>query len=247
MYPNEIFLNSHFDFIERGKERMVFAYVRVSSKDQNIDRQIQAIKAYRPDIEEDNIFMDKKSGKTFERPQYELMKQIIARAAKAANGANGAEPVELVIEEFDRLGRNKSLVKEELAWFKEKGIIVRILNLPTTLIDLTGDTRGLLEMVQNILIEVLGTIAETELQFREKRQKEGIAVAKEKGVYKGRKPIEVDGKLFEEIYTRWQSNQLKATEAMALLNLKPNTFYRRVRQYEDTHYIDLCSAPSISQ
>lgn len=211
---------------------LVFAYARVSDKSQELERQIRAIKAYRPNIEDDNIFQDKKTGKNFDRPQYQLMKQIISRASR------GNDTVELVVEEFDRLGRDKAQVKEELAEFSRMGVVVRILNLPTTLIDLTEDTKGLLEMVQNILIEVLGTIAETELAFRAKRQREGIEVAKSKGVYKGRKPKYVDPNQFEEIYTRWKSGTLKATEAMTLLNLKPNTFYRRVHQYEDNQYLD---------
>lgn len=206
---------------------LIFGYARVSDKEQNIERQIQAIKAFRPAVEDNNIFKDKASGKTFDRPQYELMKQIISRVAHAG------EPVELVIEEFDRLGRNKAQVKEELAWFHRQGVIVRILNLPTTLVDLNEDTKGLLEMVQNILIEVLGTIAETELRFREKRQREGIEVAKANGVYKGRKPIDIDTLQFEKIYTRWKRKELTSKEAMTLLGLKPNTFYRRVHEYEE--------------
>lgn len=207
---------------------MTVGYARVSSKDQEVERQIKAIKQYRPNIPDENIFKDKISGKTFDRPEYKKLKDIISFAAK-----NAAEPIELVIEEFDRLGRNKEQIKQELAWFKQQGVIVRILNLPTTLIDLSEDTNIFLDMIQNLLIEVLGTIAETELQFREKRQAEGIAVAKTKGVYKGRKPIAVNEKQFEDIYKRWRSGSLKSNEAMELLKLKPNTFYRRVKQYEE--------------
>ena len=206
---------------------MVFGYARVSSDGQNLERQVQAIKAYRPDIPDNNIFQDKKSGKDFEREQYHLMKEIILRTAQ------GSEPVELVIEEFDRLGRNKAQVKEELADFQKMGVIVRILNIPTTLMDISDqNSRAILDMVQTILIEVLATIAETELEFRRKRQREGIAVAKANGVYKGRKPIAVDDKQFEDVYRRWRDGKLKAKEAMKLLGLKPNTFYRRVREYE---------------
>ena len=154
------------------------------------------------------------------------MKQIISRTAR------GSEPVELVVEEFDRLGRYKAQVKEELAAFAQMGVVVRILNLPTTLVDLTDDTRGLLEMVQNILIEVLGTIAETELEFRAKRQREGIEQAKRDGVYKGRKPVEYDRKQFEDVYRRWRAGSLRAVEAMRLMDMKPNTWYRRVHEYE---------------
>ena len=206
---------------------MVFGYARFSSDGQNLERQVQAIKAYRPDIPDNNIFQDKKSGKDFEREQYQLMKQIILRTAQ------GSEPVELVIEEFDRLGRNKAQVKEELADFRKMGVIVRILNIPTTLMDISDqNSRAILDMVQTILIEVLATIAETELEFRKKRQREGITVAKANGVYKGRKPIAVDDKQFEDVYRRWRDGKLKAKEAMKLLGLKPNTFYRRVREYE---------------
>lgn len=212
---------------------MVFGYARVSSKEQNLERQIQAIKEFRPQIHNDDIFCDKESGRTFDRTQYMILKQILLRAVRSG------EPVELVVEEFDRLGRNKAQVKEELAWLKEIGVIVRILNLPTTLVDYTEETGFLLEMVQNILIEVLGTIAQTELEFRAKRQREGIEIAKANGKYKGRKPRPIDEKQLEDVYNRWRSKELKAVEAMKLLDLKPNTFYRRIRQYEDNLYIDL--------
>lgn len=211
---------------------LIFGYARVSGEGQVMERQIQAIKEYRPNIEDGNIFKDTISGKTFDRPQYDLMKQIISRVAHCG------EPVELVIEEFDRLGRNKAQVKAELTWFRQNGVILRILNLPTTLVDLNEDTKGLLEMVQNILIEVLGTIAETELRFREKRQREGIEIAKAKGVYKGRKPIDIDPLQFERIYTRWRRRELTGREAMVLLGLKPNTFYRRVHEFEKGQEID---------
>lgn len=211
---------------------LILGYTRVSSEEQELERQIQAIKDFRPEIDDENIFRDKVTGKHFDRPQYGLMKQIISRVVRSG------ESVELVIEEFDRLGRNKAQVKEELAWFHQQGVIVRILNLPTTLIDLTDDTKGLLDMVQNILIEVLGTIAETELEFRAKRQREGIEVAKGKGVYKGRKPIDIDPVHFGKIYSRWRNGELSSKEAMTLLKVKPNTFYRRVKEYEDNPVID---------
>lgn len=211
---------------------MVFGYARVSSKGQNLERQIAAIKQFRPQIHDDDIFFDKETGRVFDRTQYNLLKQILLRAVRTH------DEVELVIEEFDRLGRNKAQIKEELAWLKEIGVIVRILNLPTTLIDFKGETAFLLEMVQNILIEVLGTIAETELEFRAKRQREGIEIAKAKGVYKGRKPRPIDEKQLESVHNRWRAGELKAVEAMKLLDLKPNTFYRRMHQFEDNQIVD---------
>lgn len=207
-------------------EKMVFGYVRVSTKDQNDARQISAIKAYRPEIEDKNIFQDKESGKTFTRENYQFMKKLIERLSATS------QPIELIIEEFDRLGRNKKLVKDELLWFKDHNVTVRILNLPTTLIESSADTKSIMEMVHNILIEVLGTIAEQELVFREKRQREGIEIAKAEGKYRGRKPIQIDDKDFAEKYARWKSGELTAREAMRLLNLKPNTFYRKANSWK---------------
>lgn len=203
-----------------------FGYARVSTEEQETQRQIQAIKKYCPQIEDNNIFLDKGTGKNFEREQYKLMKSIIERVARPES------PVELIVEEFDRLGRNKKLVQDELKWFKEHHTTVRILNLPTTLIDMQGETSYLLEMVQNVLIEVLGTIAEEELRMRSKRQREGIEIAKQQGKYKGRKPIQIDEKAFIDKYTRWKAGEITAVEAMKLLGLKANTFYRRVKVYE---------------
>ena len=199
-----------------------FAYARVSTDEQETERQKQAIKEYCPEIEEKDIFIDKATGKNFDRPSYQLMKSIIERVSTEEN------QVELIIEEFDRLGRNKQQIQEELRWFKEHHTRVRILNLPTTLVDVPGDSSYLLEMVQNILIEVMGTIAEEELRMRKKRQMEGIEIARQQGKYRGRKPVQIEEKAFLDKYARWRKGEITAAEAMRLLGVKANTFYRRV-------------------
>ncbi len=206
-----------------------YAYCRISTTDQNIDRQIIAIKQFAPAISDNNIFIDKKTGKDFEREQYQEMKVILEHISKA-NLEN--ENIELIVEELDRLGRNADLIKKELMWFKEHRIIVRILEIPTTLIEVDESNRLLMEMVANILIEVYTTIAQAELEKRAKRQAEGIAVAKAKGVYKGRKPIQLNQKELELVYMRWKAGEITARQAMLELNLKANTFYRRVNEYE---------------
>ena len=206
-----------------------YAYCRISTKDQNIERQIIAIKQFAPDIPDNNIFIDKQTGKNFEREQYQEMKVILEHISKA-NLEN--ETIELIVEELDRLGRNADLIKKELMWYKEHNIIVRILEIPTTLVELDKNNHLLMEMVANILIEVYTTIAQQELEKRAKRQAEGIAVAKSKGIYKGRKPIQLDNEQFVSVYTRWKSNKITARQAMSELNIKSNTFYRRVREYE---------------
>lgn len=206
-----------------------YAYCRVSTKDQNIDRQIIAIKKYAPDIPDDNLFIDKQTGKNFEREHYQEMKVILEHISKVKSESDN---IELIIEELDRLGRNADLIKKELMWFKEHNIIVRILEIPTTLVELDKNNHLLMEMVANILIEVYTTIAQAELEKRAKRQAEGIAVAKSKGVYTGRKPIKIDNEQFNSVYARWKSKEITARQAMSELNIKSNTFYRRIKEYE---------------
>lgn len=206
-----------------------YAYCRVSTKDQNIDRQIIAVKQFAPDIPDNNIFIDMQTGKNFEREQYQEMKVILEHISKASLKN---EPIELIVEELDRLGRNADLIKKELMWFKEHNIMVRILEIPSTLTQVDENNRLIMDMVANILIEVYTTIAQQELEKRAKRQAEGIAIAKSKGVYKGRKPIQIDNEQFVIIYTRWKANEITARQAMLELNIKANTFYRRVKEYE---------------
>ena len=206
-----------------------YAYCRISTTDQNIERQIIAVKQFAPNIPDNNIFIDKKTGKNFEREQYQEMKVILEHISKA-NLEN--ETIELIVEELDRLGRNADLIKKELMWFKEHHIIVRILEIPTTLTQVDNTNRWAMEMATNLLIEVYAQLAQAELEKRAKRQAEGIAVAKAKGVYKGRKPIEIDDTQFEFVYKRWKSNEITGRQAMSELNIKSNTFYRRVKEYE---------------
>ena len=120
---------------------MIYAYIRVSSQDQ-IGQTLEAVKAYRPELKSENIFADKQSGKNFEREAYQELKTVLQPGD------------EIIVKELDRLGRNKEAIKDELKWFKENGITVRILDVPSTLIDFQGqDWIG--EMVNNIIVEVL--------------------------------------------------------------------------------------------
>ena len=117
-------------------------------------------------------------------------------------------------------------------WFKDHNIIVRILEIPTTLAAVDENNQWVMDMVTNLLIEVYAQLAQAELEKRAKRQAEGIAVAKAKGVYKGRKPISIDDKQLERVYSKWKAGEITACQAMVQLGLKPNTFYRRVKEYE---------------
>ena len=206
-----------------------YAYCRISTTDQNIERQIIAIKGYATDISDCNIFVDKKTGKDFDREQYQEMKVILEHISKAKSETDS---IELIVEELDRLGRNADGIKKELMWFKEHNIIVRILEIPTTLAAVNENNQWVMEMVTNVLIEVYAQLAQAELEKRAKRQAEGIAVAKAKGVYKGRKPICINSEQFIAVYSDWKAGEITARQAMVQLGLKPNTFYRRVKEYE---------------
>lgn len=198
----------------------VFGYARVSTAQQHEDRQVEALLQY--GIEERNIIVDKESGKDFNRVGYLSLKENLLRSGDT-----------LVVKELDRLGRNKAMVRSELEWFKAEGIRVKILNVPTTLID-CGDQDWVLDMVSNILIEVMASIAEEERVKIHRRQAEGIAAAKARGAVFGR-PAVAKPENFGEIMALVDSGQLKAVEAMRELGLKKTSFYKIRRAYLAGH------------
>ena len=158
-------------------DKKVFGYARVSTKRQAEDRQIEALLAY--GIEERNIIIDKESGRDMERNGYQSLKNTLLRRGDT-----------LVIKELDRLSRNKADIKAELESLKSMGVSVRILNIPTTLAEFSEDQSWIMDMVNNILIEVLGSIAEDERRRIHQRQREGIDCALDKGIVFGRPQIQ---------------------------------------------------------
>lgn len=192
-----------------------FGYARVSTAHQREDRQIQRLLEY--GVEERNIMIDKQSGKDFDRIGYISLKQNMLRSGDT-----------LVITELDRLGRNKAMIKSELEWFKAEGIRVRILNIPTTLINCDQD--WVLDMVSNILIEVMASVAEEERVKIHRRQEEGIAVAKAKGVRFGRPSIAKPDN-YEQVMALVDSGQLKAVDAMRELRVRKTTYYKLRQTY----------------
>lgn len=193
-----------------------FGYARVSTARQHEDRQVQALLDY--GIEERNIVVDKESGKDFDRLGYLALKEKWLRRGDT-----------LVVKELDRLGRNKVKIKEELEWFRAEGIRVKILNVPTTLIDCGGQD-WVLDMVSNILIEVMASVAEEERVKIRRRQEEGIAVAKAKGVRFGRPSIAKPDN-YEQVMALVDSGQLKAVDAMRELRVRKTTYYKLRQTY----------------
>ena len=196
----------------------VFGYERVSSQEQNLDRQIDALKVY---VDEAQILTDKSSGKNLERPSYQALK-----------GALGLREGDvLYITSLDRLSRNKTDIKNELQWFREKKIRLKILDLPTSLIEVPEGQQWIVEMIQNILVEVLASIAEQERLTIRKRQQEGIIAARKKGKHLGRPEIKIPIE-FPRMYQQWKSGNMTAVDVMKQLGLSSSTFYRMVKKYE---------------
>lgn len=200
---------------------MIFGYVRVSSKEQNEARQIKAIKEYNKEIEDKNIFIDKQSGKDYNREKYQELKKILRTGDT------------VIIKELDRFGRNKEEIKNELNYFKENKIRIKILNIPTTLVEFPEGQEWVFEMINNILIEVLGAIAEEERNKIRTRQREGIEIAKEEGKYKGRPQSEIpEG--FSKLYKQWKEEKINATQFTKLMGLKSRTtLYKYIKRFEE--------------
>lgn len=200
-------------------ENRVMGYARVSSIGQNLDRQIMELKKYVP---EENIVVDKISGKNLDRPGYQALKGTL--------GLRKGDV--LYVKSLDRLSRNKSDIKTELLWFKEHGISLRILDLPTTLIHLETGQEWIQDMVNNILIEVMSSLAEQERVIIRQRQREGIEAAKANGKHLGR-PRTRRPENWEEVYHGWRGGKITAKRACEMCGVKKSTFYNMVREYED--------------
>ncbi|MDP4143127.1 MAG: recombinase family protein [Bacillota bacterium] len=194
----------------------VYGYARVSTKEQKLDRQIVELEKY---VDNRFIFTDKASGKDMDRVEYQLLRKV-------------AQKGDLIyVKSLDRLGRNKEQIKHELEYYKNEGIRIKVLDLPTTMMDIQEGQEWLMDMINNLLIEVLSTIAEQERKTIKQRQAEGIAVAKAKGKHLGRPVIEVDDK-FLKAYNEWKEGSITAVKAMELSALSKATFYRKVKEYE---------------
>ena len=172
----------------------------------------------------DKIYTDVVTGSNFDRPNYKKLTEEILR-----------EGDELFIKEVDRLGRNKRENLEELRKLKERGIIIRILEIPTTLMianDETDQNKLMIEMMNNMLIEMYATFAELELQKIRTRTREALAAKKKKGEPLGRPKIQMP-KNFKKVYKQYKNRDITAVQAMKLLDLKKTTFYKLVREFED--------------
>lgn len=196
----------------------IFGYARVSSTEQNLDRQLKALSEY---VQEENIVTDKQLGKDLNRPGYQALKGHLGLRAGDT----------LYIMSLDRLSRTKSDIKSELQWFREHEIRLMILDLPTSMIQVPDGQEWITEMINNILIEVLSSMAEQERLTIRKRQRQGIDAAKEKGKHLGRPYSELP-KNADFVVELWRNKEIGTKEACDKLGIAKTTFYRLIKRKE---------------
>lgn len=197
----------------------VFGYARVSSKEQNLDRQIEALKDFGITDERD-IIIDKASGKDFNREGYKLLTTQLLRPGDT-----------LVIKELDRLGRNMKQIKEEWNSLLKRDININVIDTP--ILNTSGKTDLEKTLISNIVFELLSYMAEKEREKIRQRQAEGIKALKDKNNGKGiGRPKTDRPSNFEEVYNEWKAGSITAKVAMEKLGLKRTTFYSLVKEYE---------------
>lgn len=210
------FINTYQKGLDFPVENRTFYYARVSSREQNLDRQLAAFAAL--GASERDIVTDKQSGKDLDRPGYMALKTAMLRPGDV-----------LVVKSLDRLSRSKADIKNELQYFKDNGIRLKVIDLPTTMLELPDGQSWIMEMVNNILIEVLSSIAQNERETIRQRQAEGIAAAKAKGKKLGRPGVPIPDN-WQEVYVAWKVGKITAKKAMELTGLKRNSFYKMVKE-----------------
>ncbi len=194
----------------------VYGYIRVSSKDQNEDRQLIAL--HEQDVPDKHIFLDKQSGKDFNRPQY---KKLVRKLKKDDL---------LYIKSIDRLGRNYEEIQQQWRVLtKEKGADIVVLDMP--LLDTRRGKDLMGTFLSDIVLQVLSFVAENERTNIKQRQAEGIAAAKARGVRFGRPPKPLPEN-FYEVHRAWRNKEIPLKQAAALCGMPEGTFYSKARKFE---------------
>lgn len=205
---------------------MIYAYVRVSTKEQNPDREIINIKRFCQERKMSDIifFIDKMTGKRFDRPEYLKLKRKIKKGDT------------LIIHELDRLGRKKKEIIKELTYFKNKGVKVMILDIPTTLVDysIMGNQLAefMMDMINNLLIEVFAACAEFEMEKREKRQREGYEALRQRGEWdKLGRPVKIDQETFLIAWNEAKKRSMTDKELAQQLEISKGTLQTYKKKY----------------
>ena len=203
----------------------IYGYHRTSIKEQHLDRGINEITEFCKDnhYKLEKIYTDQQTGKNFSRPRYTVLRDDILREGDT-----------LIITEVDRLGRNKKDTVEELRMLANRGIRVMILEIPTTLQDLSkmgnAMAKMILETVNHMLIELYAAMAQAEVEKKEKRQREGIEQMKARGGWdKYGRPRIKQPDHWKEVLQSWKAGEITAVEAMRLTGMRKSSFYKLVK------------------
>lgn len=193
----------------------IYGYVRVSSTDQNEERQLIAL--YEKGVSAENVFMDKQSGKDFNRPQYKRLVQRLKTGDL------------LYILSIDRLGRNYEEIQAQWKIItKEKGVDVCVIDMP--LLDTRQGKDLMGTFIADLVLQILSFVAQSERENIRKRQEEGIAAAKARGVKFGR-PEKALPEDFGKLVSEWEKKKLSIVEVLKKCDMSESTFYRRLREY----------------
>lgn len=203
-------------------ENRTYFYCRVSTSGQKLDRQIDRFKKEFGATERE-IIVDKESGKDLQRSGYLALRNNLLR-----------ENDTLVITSLDRLSRNKKDITEELRYFKDHNINLKILDIPTSLIDLPKEQAWVNEMVTNILIEVLGSFAEHERETIKRRQAEGIAAAHSRNVKFGRPRLKIPDN-YDKVMYQVDNGEIRPVDAMKILQLTKSSYYKLAKSRKTTY------------
>ena len=193
----------------------IYGYGRTSSKTQNEIRQIKAL--IENGVDERFIFIDKQSGKDFNREQYQVLKNALR------------ENDLLIIQSIDRLGRNYNMIIDEWRDITQN-IKADIFVIDMPLLDTRNNKDLLGTFISDLVLQILSYVANQERDYINKRQKEGIEIALKKGVKFGSPKIEKPQQ-FDTVVFKWKNKEIKTKEAMELLGLKPNTFYNMIKEF----------------
>lgn len=191
----------------------VYGYIRVSSADQNEDRQLVALRSCK--VPECNLFVDKQSGKDFERPEYRRMLRRLKRDDL------------LYVKSIDRLGRNYGEILEQWRLLtKEKGVDIVVLDMP--LLDTRSGKDLMGTFIADLVLQILSFVAQNERENIRQRQAEGIAAAKARGVPFGRPALPLPEN-FEEVVSSWRNKEIDFASALQQTGMRPATLYRRLK------------------
>jgi len=199
-----------------------FAYIRVSSQEQNEDRQVDTMRQL--GIDDRDIFIDKASGKNLERPQYQALKAI------------AREGDTIVFDSITRLSRNMQDIQSEYQFFIDNGVNLEFVKEP--MLNTESRTDDVIKQaINNIILTLLAAFAQKEREDIKKRQSEGIAAARARGKHLGRPKLKISKeqqRIWDDLYPKWKSKEVTAVYFMKQLGIKRTSFYNLVQKYEES-------------